>query len=117
MDRIKAIMSVMKDTNPVHIDEDLARRRGLRGVVNQGPGNLAYLTNMLTRWTGDPDSVKSLRVRFHNVVVPGDQVVAGGRVIAVRDDEVDCEVWLRLQDGTTNLSGTATLKVASALAR
>ena len=112
--RIKMVMEVMDDVNPVHIDEELVRRMGLRGLVNQGPCNLTYIVNMLVAWTGDPDCVARLRVRFHNLVVPGDKTIAGGTVTAVRNDVAgrrvaDCDVWLRLADGTTMLAGMATV--------
>lgn len=108
--RIIEIMDVMDDNNPVHIDEDLVARLGLRGLVNQGPANLAYITNMLAAWTGDPDCVRRFRVRFFVTVVPGDDLIAGGTVTAVHGDGLaDCEVWLKMRDGTTMLSGTATV--------
>ena len=112
--RIRMVMDVMDDVNPVHIDEDLVRRMGLRGLVNQGPCNLTYIVNMLVAWTGDPDCVARLKVRFHNLVVPGDRTIAGGTVTAVRNDAAgrsvaDCDVWLRLADGTTMLAGMATV--------
>lgn len=110
--RLIDVMDVMDDCNPVHVDEALVARLGLRGLVNQGPSNLAYITNMLAAWTGDPDCVRRFRVRFYNMVVPGDDLVAGGKVTALRDDGmVDCEVWLKLRDGTVMLSGTATVVV------
>lgn len=113
MERIVAVMEVMKDTNPVHVDQALVDRMGLRGVVNQGPCNLAYVTNMLAAWTGDPDCVRALRVRFHSVVVPGDELVAGGRVLSLADDgTAECAVWLRHRDGTTMLSGTAVVSMS-----
>ena len=115
VERIKAVMTVMGDVNPVHIDEELVKRLGLRGLVNQGPCNLSYICNMLTAWTGDPDCVRRFQIRFHNMVVPGDNLVAGGRVKAVNGDgTVECDVWLRLADGTTMLSGAATVAVTGA---
>ncbi len=109
--RIKMVMDVMGDVNPVHIDEELVKRMGLRGLVNQGPCNLAYITNMLVAWTGNADCVKRLQVRFHNLVVPGDRTIAGGTVKAVNGDTAECDVWLRLADGTTMLAGSADVEI------
>ncbi|MDB5671289.1 MAG: protein dehydratase [Alphaproteobacteria bacterium] len=115
--RIIEIMDVMDDCNPVHIDEALVAKLGLRGLVNQGPANLAYITNMLAAWTGDPDCVRRFRVRFYMTVVPGDDLIAGGTVTELHDDGlVDCEVWLKMRDGTTMLSGTATVALPDLLA-
>ncbi len=111
LDRIRSVMTVMADTNPIHVNEDLVRRLGMRGPVNQGPSNLGYLVNMLTRWSGDEQALTRLRVRFQRTVIPGDRVVAGGRVIAVTEEGcAECEVWLRSNDGETMLSGTASVR-------
>lgn len=111
--RIVQVMDVMDDCNPVHVDEQLAASLGLRGIVNQGPANLAYITNMLAQWTGDADCVRRFKVRFFNIVVPGDDLIAGGRVTAVRDGGlVDCDVWLKMRDGTVMLSGMATVALS-----
>lgn len=112
--RIIDVMTVMDDTNPVHIDEELAASLGLRGIVNQGPCNLAYITNMLAAWTGNADCVRRFTVRFYVTVVPGDDLVAGGTVRAIDPEKalVECEVWLKMTDGTVMLSGTATVTLA-----
>jgi acyl dehydratase len=112
--RIRKVMDVMDDVNPVHIDEELVKRMGLRGLVNQGPCNLSYIINMLVAWTGNPDCVKRFKVRFHNLVVPGDKTLAGGSVTAVneRDGTADCDVWLKLADGTVMLAGMATVSIS-----
>ena len=113
--RIQMVMDAMDDVNPVHIDEELVKKMGLRGLVNQGPCNLAYIINMITAWTGDPDCVLRMKIRFHNLVVPGDNTIAGGAVTAVRDEGgrrvADCDVWLKLKDGTTMLAGMATVAI------
>lgn len=113
--RIQMVMDAMDDVNPVHIDEELVKKMGLRGLVNQGPSNLAYIINMITAWTGDADCVLRMKIRFHNLVVPGDNTIAGGTVTAVRDEGsrrvADCDVWLKLQDGTTMLAGMATVAI------
>jgi len=110
VERIKAVMTVMGDVNPVHIDEEVVKRLGLRGLVNQGPCNLSYIANMIAAWTGNPDSLVRFQIRFHDTVVPGDVLVAGGRVSKVIDRGlVECEVWLKIRGGRNMLSGTATV--------
>lgn len=112
--RIIDVMTVMDDTNPVHIDEELAASLGLRGIVNQGPSNLAYITNMLAAWIGNADCVRRFTVRFYVTVVPGDDMIAGGTVRSIDREKAlaECEVWLKMTDGTVMLSGTATVTLA-----
>lgn len=118
-ERMVAVMEVMGDLNPIHEDEELARKLGFRGIVNQGPANLAYVVNMLMDRLGvDADQVKLLDFRFHDNVVPGDELVARGEVTALRDTgevtEVDCSFRLDMVGGAPRLSGTATIEVPRA---
>jgi acyl dehydratase len=70
------MMDVMGDVNPVHSDHDLVAELGLRGLVNQGPANLAYTLNMILAWAGDPAAIRHVDVRFDAITCPGDRLVA-----------------------------------------
>ena len=117
LEDIHTIMDVMGDVNPVHIDEELVRRLGLRGLVNQGPANLGYVVNMLLRWIGDPAAIRRLAFRFHSISSPGDRLQASGTVTDVRADvggsAVTCDLWLDRGDGERVMSGTAELHLAA----
>jgi acyl dehydratase len=109
--RMVAVMGVMGDTNPIHEDEALAKQLGFRGLVNQGPANLSYVANMLLAWASDPASIRRLRFRFLDNVVPGDDLEATARVTAVEPDgAVVCAFELR-SPGRLHLTGEATLLV------
>ena len=113
-ERMVAIMGVMGDPNPIHSDHELALSLGFRGIVNQGPANMAYVANMLMRLTGDPAAIRVLAFRFHDNVVPGDQLTATGRVLAVRGRELDCDFRLEGADGRVPLTGEATVVLPDA---
>ncbi len=92
------------DTNPLHLDDEVARAAGFDGVIAHGMFTMAHLTTCLTNWLGDPSVLKRLRVSFRAAVRPGDEMVAGGRV--VRFDPVlgraGLEVWVSVErDGVT----------------
>ncbi|MEQ8716299.1 MAG: MaoC/PaaZ C-terminal domain-containing protein [Acidimicrobiales bacterium] len=110
-----AMMDVMGDINPVHSDHDLVAELGLRGLVNQGPANLAYALNMIVAWAGDPASIRRVDVRFDAITCPGDRLVATGGVTSTTrtGNETIATCAFRLDrdlgNGTTEqiLSGTA----------
>lgn len=120
-DRMKLLAAILRDPNPIHWDRAEVAKRGLGNrVINQGPTNLGYITNMLMAWAG-PDCLRHLEARFTANVFEGDCVVAGGIVSAVRREHgeqlVDCEVWLDRRgdddpDLTRAVSGTATVAVS-----
>lgn len=102
------VMKVMDDINPIHHDDDLARRLGFRGVVNQGPCNIAYITDMLSAWAGSSHCVRRLSLRFLDTVTLGDEVIAGGEIVEVLEEQVvRCNVWLHRADGVTVVDGSA----------
>jgi acyl dehydratase len=109
-ERMIAVMRVMGDSNPIHVDEELARSLGFRGLVNQGPANLAYVANMLLGWTGPAGRIRSLSFRFLDNVVPGDELVATGEITRVSGDAVTCDFRLS-SPGRTHLVGEAILEV------
>jgi acyl dehydratase len=117
---IVAIMDVMGDVNPIHVDEELVRELGLRGPVNQGPANLAYVLNMLIAWAGSPDAIGHVNVRFQSISCPGDQLEARGKVVhlihTAGGPVAHCAVSLVRDGAEVILSGTADVSLTSALA-
>jgi acyl dehydratase len=117
-ERMKLLAAILRDPNPIHWDASEVARRGLgERVINQGPTNLGYVTNMLMAWAG-PTCLRQLDARFTSNVFAGEAVTAGGLITAVRDENgerlVDCDVWLDRGDGTRALVGSATVAVDAA---
>lgn len=103
------------DFNPIHHDEEFARRAGLPGVMAHGMLSAGLLASFLTRWFG-PGSVRRYKVRFRERVWPGDVLSARGEVKRVyeADGESRAELDLELvrQDGAVVLSGNADVAVS-----
>jgi acyl dehydratase len=112
-ERMKLLAAILRDPNPIHWDPDEVAKRGLgHRVINQGPTNLGYITNMLMGWAG-PACLRRLQARFTSNVFDGETVVAGGVVTALRDQDgervAECEVWLDRGDGSRAVEGVATV--------
>lgn len=96
----------------IHSDEEVARKKGLGGVIVQGGQLCGYLNEMLVKTFGD-GYVRGgeIAVSFIRRVLPGDTVVTHGKVLGstVTDgiERVECEVWLENQDGEKVTVGTA----------
>jgi acyl dehydratase len=75
LESIHEIMAIMRDTNPVHIDLELARKTGYRGRVNQGPANLSYVLGSVAAWRGGITDLQRLEFRFQDTVTEGDVLV------------------------------------------
>jgi acyl dehydratase len=112
---MKAWAKFLHDPNPIHLDPDAVRAKGLEDrVINQGPANLAYVVSMLQ--SAFPGSrLESLEVRYVDNVFGGEAVEASGNVLAVTDigsvTRVTCEVWLRAALRGDVIAGTATISL------
>lgn len=83
-EKMKIMAALLRDPNPIHFDADRVRELGMGDrVVNQGPANMSYLLNMVTRWSGGVPTVRTVAVRFLGNVFAGDRVECRGTVSAV----------------------------------
>ena len=95
-EKMKIMAAILRDPNPIHFDAERVRELGLGDeVVNQGPSNLSYLLNMVTKWSGGVPTLRSAAVRFLGNVFAGDRVECAGRVTAV--DEATGLVTLEVE--------------------
>ncbi len=103
------LANILRDPNPIHLDPSAVKAAGLgERVINQGPANLAYITNMLAR-AFPGHRIEQMESRFLANVRDGDTVEAGGTLIVVEDDRITCEVWLNIAGAGPAVRGQATL--------
>ena len=82
------------DFNPIHIDDELARRVGLPGRILHGLWTMSQVARAHTERFGGPGRLKRLHVQFRGMGVMEREVLVTGRVREVREDGsaiVDCE--------------------------
>lgn len=113
---IRAMSELLDDPTPIHLDTAAVVALGLGDrLVNQGPINLGYVSDMVTR--AIPEGViLSLDMRLLSNVFESDRVVAGGEVTAIEPspaggDVLVCAVWLDRDDGVRAVAGTARVAV------
>ncbi len=76
------------DDNPIHQDEEYARRTGAPTVFAMGMLPAGYLAKAVSDWFGGPQLLKRFRVRFTTRVWPGDELACRGRVEGVEGGTV-----------------------------
>lgn len=79
-EEIKAYGNASGDTNPIHMDERAGVMAGLGGVIQHGLRSMAFVSQMLTDWAGDPGRLKKIDVQFRAMVRPGDVVTSTGKI-------------------------------------
>jgi acyl dehydratase len=64
---------VVQDFNPVHYDDEFARKAGLPGVIAQGPLTVTLVLDALVALHG-AQNIAGIKARLKAPVVPGDQL-------------------------------------------
>ncbi len=108
--KMKTMAAILRDPYPVHWDRTTVDAIGFGPrVINQGPLNLSYITNMLIDWQG-VTCVRRLQVSFGSPVLDHDDVTATGTVTALEtvdgEQRAHCDVFLE-RDGEAVVTGTA----------
>jgi acyl dehydratase len=98
------------DRNPLHYDEDAARRSRFGGVIVQGGVTSGLLNAVVAEELPGPGSV-FLHVdwSFKAPVRPGDEITAEVEVLEAREDKpiTRLRTTISNQEGTVVLDGTA----------
>ena len=71
------------DDNPIHQDEEYARKSGAPTVFAMGMLPAGYLATAISQWAGGPQHIRRYKVRFTTRVWPEDEIVCTGRVVSV----------------------------------
>ena len=100
------------DHVPLHIDLDAARAAGYPDVFAHGMLSMAYLGRLLTGWVPQ-DRIRSFSGRFTAITPLGAAPTCSGTVVAVDGGVATIELTVTLPDGTTILTGEATVSLAT----
>lgn len=103
-EEIKAYADASGDDNPIHQDEDYAKKSGAPTVFAMGMLPAAYVAHAISDWFGGPQNLRRFKVRFTTRVWPGDEIVCRGTVVGIEDGLVKATVEaFRRGDGPDGL--------------
>lgn len=105
------------DFNPIHHDDEYARKAGFPSVFAMGLMHGSYLSRVLYDACG-PRAVRRYRIRFTHPVFPGDELTGGGVVVERQETGpgvlLVCRLFMKNQHGQEVLAGDADLLLAGA---
>ena len=107
---IELFTEISGDRNPLHYDEEAARKTRFGGIVVQGGVTSAILNAVVAEDLPGPGTVfLQVSWSFRAPVKPADTITGEVRVTKVREDKPITELETRvvLADGTIVLDGTA----------
>ena len=105
-----------QDFNPIHIDEDFAKKTPLGGTIAHGMLILAYVSQMMTAAFGRSWLVGGkLNVKFKTPARPGDTLTVSGKVRKLDKKNgqtfINCDVLCSNQKGELVITGEAQVEV------
>ena len=105
-----------QDFNPIHIDEDFARKTPVGGTIAHGMLILAYVSQMMSLAFGRSWLAGGkLNVRFKTPARPGDTITVSGKICQVERSEdqtlVNCDVLCQNQNGESVIIGETKVRV------
>ncbi len=109
-ENINLYAEASQDFNPVHIDENFAKKTPLGGTIAHGMLILAYVSQMMTAafrqsWL----SRGKLSVRFKAPARPGDTITVSGKICRVEKSGdqtlVNCDILCTNQNGESVIIG------------
>ena len=104
-EQLKEYAEVSGDYNPIHLDDEAAKRSGLPGVIVHGMLVAGLLAERGERWAreqraqGKALNLKKLNLRFKAMTFPGDVISIGGVLKNLSPSEVALDLEARNQRG------------------
>ena len=100
------------DMNPIHIDEEFAKKVGLPGCILHGLWSMAQVARAHTAVAdGDPRALKRLAVQFRGMGFPEQEIVVTAEVTEVGDGRIVTDTVAAQGDNQIIRNASATLEL------
>ena len=110
-ENINLYAEASRDFNPIHIDQEFARKTPLGGTIAHGMLVLAYVSQMMTDVFGQSWLTGGrLNVRFKAPARPGDTITVESEILDARTSSNPKRCVARLQDVTRKQTGETVLE-------
>ena len=101
------------DFNPLHTDDEFARKIGMNGVIAHGMLIMGFLGQYIMELAGNSAEVKQFKMRFGKMTKPGDSITCSSTVEKIYEDNglqmADLNLVAEKAPGKVVGSGKATL--------
>ncbi|MEW6057693.1 MAG: MaoC/PaaZ C-terminal domain-containing protein, partial [Bdellovibrionota bacterium] len=110
---LKLYAQASADHNPIHLDEAVARKVGLPGVIAHGMLTMAFMGEFLYQALGShakTGRIEEMSCRFKAMTLPGDVITITGVVRDVIDGTAHCDLEAKKESGEITATGFAVLR-------
>ena len=102
------------DHNPIHLDDEEARKGGLPGAIAHGMLGMAFLGDLLGQFA-TPDRIRQFEARFVSMAFPGDTITCRGEIVGEADEAGERIATVKLS--AVNQKGQAVVEGQARFAR
>ena len=100
------------DMNPIHIDQEFAKKVGLPGCILHGLWSMAQVARAHTAVAdGDPRALKRLSVQFRGMGFPEQEIVVTAEVTEASDGRIVTDTVAAQGDNQIIRNASATLEL------
>jgi len=72
---------LINNINPLHSDEDYARRLGFKDIVVAGVYTFSFIPKMIEDWLEGPFMIRGVEIRYRNPIYIGETIVQKAHVV------------------------------------
>tara|TARA_Y100000310_G_C20254499_1_gene610657 strand:- start:106 stop:528 length:423 start_codon:yes stop_codon:yes gene_type:complete len=118
MKQIRLYANASGDFNPIHVDEEYAKKSQYGSNIAHGMMVAASISEIMTSSFGLAwHSTGNMKIRFRAPVFPGDTITATGHVKEITETncgrEIRCAIAVTRQTGEVAVSGITSVTVSS----
>ena len=115
-ENINLYAEASRDFNPIHINEDFAKKTTLGGTIAHGMLILAYVSQMMTVAFGQSWLAGgNINIRFKTPARPGDTISVGGRIAGIEENKgqtmIRCDLRCQNQSGDSIITGETSVRL------
>lgn len=111
-EQLKAYAAASGDPNPIHLDDEVARKMGLPGVIAHGMLSAALIAERAQRFALEEASLAGAKLvkfssRFKAMTFPGDVISVGGVVKRAEPGRLVLDLQAKNAKGEVTTTGEA----------
>jgi acyl dehydratase len=111
-EHIRQFSLAMRDSNPVHLDEQFCRSLGLAGIIAPGGIAVVALAHTAVRAYG-LQAIREIDVSFKSPVPVGERLLCHAEVVAVESDHVVLQCRATSEAGELRAEGRVIVRTSS----
>ena len=110
-EQLRAYAEASLDHNPIHLDDAVAKKSGLPGVIAHGMLTMAFMGEFLHQALDSlcqgKGRIEETSCRFKAMTFPGDVITISGSASVAGDKQWNCDIEAKNQNGEITATGHA----------